>query len=103
MTVVQRSPSWIVNKYDWTQGRIERGLSRVPALLRAYHHLMWWWFESRYPIVLRKLDPVRRGWEAWRRRAIRRIVKDPAKAAACTPDYALGCNRILLSSEWYPS
>jgi cation diffusion facilitator CzcD-associated flavoprotein CzcO len=103
VTVVQRSPSWIVNKYDWTQGRVERSLSRVPALLRAYHHLMWWWFESRYPIVLRKLDPARHGWEALRRRSIRRIVKDPAKVAACTPDYALGCNRILLSSEWYPT
>jgi cation diffusion facilitator CzcD-associated flavoprotein CzcO len=103
VTVVQRSPSWIVNKYDWVPGGVERALSRVPALLRAYHHLMWWWFESRYPIVLRKLDPVRRGWEAVLRRTIRRIVKDPAKVAACTPDYALGCNRILLSSQWYPT
>jgi cation diffusion facilitator CzcD-associated flavoprotein CzcO len=103
VTVVQRSPSWVVNKYDWTQGRVERALSHVPALLRAYHRLMWWWFESRYPIVLRKLDPIRRCWEAWRRRAIRRAVKDPEKAAACTPDYALGCNRILLSSDWYPT
>ncbi|HEY3021053.1 MAG TPA: NAD(P)/FAD-dependent oxidoreductase [Solirubrobacteraceae bacterium] len=103
VTVVQRSPSWIVNKYDWRQGRLERALSHVPALLRAYHHLMWWWFESRYPIVLRRLDPVRRVWEAWRRRSIRRIVKDEAKAAACTPDYALGCNRVLLSRDWYPT
>ena len=103
LTVVQRSPSWIVNKYDWTQGRLERAISRVPALLRAYHRLMWWWFESRYPLVLRKLDPVRRVWEAWRRRAIRRTVKDPVKVAACTPDYALGCNRILLSRDWYPT
>jgi cation diffusion facilitator CzcD-associated flavoprotein CzcO len=103
VTVVQRTPSWVVNKYDWTQGGVERALSHVPPLLRAYHHAMWWWFESRYPIVLRKLDPLRRGWEALRRRSIRRIVKDPAKVAACTPDYALGCNRILLSSEWYPT
>jgi cation diffusion facilitator CzcD-associated flavoprotein CzcO len=103
VTVVQRSPSWIVNKYDWRLGRLERALSRVPALLRGYHQLMWWWFESRYPIVLRKLDPVRRAWEAQRRWAIRRIVKDPAKVAACVPDYALGCNRVLLSSQWYPT
>jgi cation diffusion facilitator CzcD-associated flavoprotein CzcO len=103
VTVVQRSPSWIVNKYDWRQGGLERALSHVPVLLRAYHHLMWWWFESRYPIVLRKLDPVRRVWEAQRRWTIRRIVKDRAKVAACTPDYALGCNRVLLSSDWYPT
>jgi cation diffusion facilitator CzcD-associated flavoprotein CzcO len=103
VTVVQRSPSWIVNKYDWKQGRLERALSHVPPLLRAYHLGMWWWFESRYPIVLRKLDPVRRIWEAERRWRIRRIVREPEKVAACTPDYALGCNRVLLSSEWYPT
>jgi cation diffusion facilitator CzcD-associated flavoprotein CzcO len=103
VTVVQRSPSWVVNKHDWTPGRVERATSRIPALLRAYHRGMWWWFESRYPIVLRRFDPLRRIWEAERRRAIRRIVKDPDKVAACTPDYALGCNRILLSSAWYPT
>lgn len=64
---------------------------------------MWWWFESRYPIVLRKADPARRAWERLRKRSIRRIVKDPQKVAAVTPDYALGCNRVLLSSEWYPT
>jgi cation diffusion facilitator CzcD-associated flavoprotein CzcO len=103
VTVVQRSPSWIVNKYDWTQGSVERALSHVPVLLRAYHYAMWWWFESRYPLVLRRMDPLRRGWERVLKRGIRRTVKDPAKVAACTPDYALGCNRILLSRDWYPT
>jgi cation diffusion facilitator CzcD-associated flavoprotein CzcO len=104
LTVVQRSPSWVVNKYDWTPSRLERALMRrVPALRRLYHNAMWWWFESRYPIVKRSLDPIRRLWEAQRRLTIRRIVKDPMKVAAATPDYALGCNRILLSNAWYPT
>jgi cation diffusion facilitator CzcD-associated flavoprotein CzcO len=104
LTVVQRSPSWVVGKYDWTPSRVERQLTRrFPALLSIYHHAMWWYFESRYPLVLRRLDPLRRVWEAYLRRSIRRVVKDPAKAAAATPDYALGCNRLLLSSEWYPT
>jgi cation diffusion facilitator CzcD-associated flavoprotein CzcO len=102
VTVVQRSPSWVVAKYDWTPSRLEQQLtSRVPALLSLYHQAMWWWFESRYPLVLRRMDPLRRVWEAHLRRCIRKVVKDPAKAAAATPDYALGCNRLLLSSEWY--
>ncbi len=104
LTVVQRSPSWVVNKYDWNPSRVERALlRRIPSLQRLYHQAMWWWFESRYPIVLRKADPARRAWERLRKRSIRRIVKDPQKVAAVTPDYALGCNRVLLSSEWYPT
>lgn len=104
LTVIQRSPSWIVNKYDWKPSRLEHSLlRRVPALKRLYHNAMWWWFEARYPIVKRRLDPIRRAWEAERRWTIRRIVKDSEKVAAVTPDYALGCNRILLSSAWYPT
>jgi cation diffusion facilitator CzcD-associated flavoprotein CzcO len=102
LTVVQRSPSWVVGKYDWTPSRLEQRLTRrFPALLSLYHLAMWWYFESRYPLVLRRLDPLRRVWEAYLRHSIRRVVKDPAKVAAATPDYALGCNRLLLSSEWY--
>ena len=46
---------------------------------------MWLWFESRYPVVLRKLRPLMAAWEAERRWTIRRILRDREKAAACTP------------------
>jgi cation diffusion facilitator CzcD-associated flavoprotein CzcO len=104
VTVIQRSPSWVGAKYDWKTPRREPLLMRrLPAALRAYHAAMWWYFESRYPLVLRRADPVRRVLEARMRRSIRDTVKDPAKVAAATPDYKLGCNRILLSSDWYPT
>lgn len=104
VTVLQRSPSWVVNKYDWTPTKLEKTLlGRLPGLMRAYHNAMWWWFEARYPIVKRALDPVRRLWMAERRWTMKRIIKDPQKVEAVTPDYALGCNRVLLSSAWYPT
>ena len=103
VTVVQRSPSWIVNKWDWTPGRLERALMRSPRAQRAYHNAMWWWFESRYPIVKRALRPVLWAWEQERKWTIRRTLKDPGKVAAATPDYQMGCNRLLLSRAWYPT
>jgi cation diffusion facilitator CzcD-associated flavoprotein CzcO len=104
LTVVQRSPSWVVAKHDWTPSALERHLiRRFPILHSLYHHVMWWFFESRYPLVLRRADPLRRLWEAWLRRSIASRLKDPEKIAAATPDYALGCNRLLLSSDWYPT
>jgi len=102
VTVVQRSPSWIVGKHDWAPLGLERVIGRFLPSASALHRLaMWWWFESRFPLVLRKADPVRTVWEAWLRRSIRRALRDPRKIAAATPDYALGCNRILLSNQWY--
>ncbi|WP_354702132.1 Baeyer-Villiger monooxygenase [Paraconexibacter sp. AEG42_29] len=103
VTVVQRTPSWVVNKWDWTPGRLEQRLMRSPAAQRAYHNAMWLWFESRYPVVKRSLRPLRRVWEAKLRRTIRRTLKDPRKVAAATPGYEMGCNRLLLSREWYPA
>lgn len=104
VTVIQRSPMWVMNKRNWKPSLFEKTvLSKVPALMQAYHLGMWWWFESRYPITKRWADPARKVWMAERRAAIKRIVKDPQKVEALTPDYLLGCNRILLSSEWYPA
>lgn len=37
------------------------------------------------------------------RRLIEKQVGDPELRAAVTPDYTIGCKRVLLSSDWYPA
>jgi cation diffusion facilitator CzcD-associated flavoprotein CzcO len=37
------------------------------------------------------------------KRNMARAIKDPALRAKLTPDYRIGCKRILLSSEYYPA
>lgn len=101
VTVVQRSPNWVVPKYDWETSRLERWLNHVPGVARLRHNFMWWWFEKNYPIVLRSADPSRKLFEAKARWIIRRHLRNRELADAVTPDYPMGCNRILLSSEWY--
>ncbi|MCX6388466.1 MAG: NAD(P)/FAD-dependent oxidoreductase [Solirubrobacterales bacterium] len=102
LSLIQRNPNWVVGKMDWAPSKLEKTLGkRVPLFLRAYHNLIWLYFESRYPLVLNSMNPVRKVWERILRRHIAKVLDNPQKAAACTPDYPLGCNRILLSSEWY--
>jgi cation diffusion facilitator CzcD-associated flavoprotein CzcO len=103
VTVVQRSPMWVVPKYDWRLGRAESLLMRLPGAARARHVATWWKFEANAPLIWRRTDPVRRIVEARLKRLIRRKVGDPALARALTPDYPFGCNRVLLSSRWYPT
>lgn len=104
LTVIQRDPSWVVNKYDWKVSGLERAAMRhVPGLERLYHDLMWWWFEVRAPSVQTRFDWLRGIWAAERRAHIRRTLKEPKKVAAATPDYTFGCNRLLLSRDWYPT
>lgn len=103
LTVIQRDPSWVVNKYDWKVGPVERAIMKIPGMPRLYHDAMWWWFEVRAPSVKSSFDWLRGIWAAERRRHIKKTLKDPKKVAAATPDYTFGCNRLLLSNDWYPT
>jgi cation diffusion facilitator CzcD-associated flavoprotein CzcO len=102
VTVVQRTPMWIVPKYDWTQSEVEHRLMHMPGAARARHNFMWWKFESVAPLIWRTADPARAMVEMRLRRMIRRKV-GAALAPKVTPDYPFGCNRVLLSSRWYPT
>ncbi|MEV6324943.1 hypothetical protein AB0M45_27735 [Nocardia sp. NPDC051787] len=75
----------------------------VPGLARAQHNLEWLWYESRVPIIFNEFDPLRAGLHAWLRYKIRREIRDSELRRKVTPDYKVGCNRVLLSNQWYPT
>lgn len=104
LDVIQRSPNWIGNKWNHkTNPRIRRLLRTVPGLARAQHNLEWLWYEMRVPLIYNRFDPLRAGLHAWLRYKIRREISDPQLRRKVTPDYKAGCNRLLLSSDWYPA
>ena len=99
----QRTAPWILPKPDRRVTSFEQRLFRaVPALQRAYRSLIYWRLEARAagftkrPIGLKLAENVAR-WH------IRRQIPDPALRAEVTPDYALGCKRILISNDYYPA
>ena len=44
-------------------------------------------------------ERVKAQWAA----SMRSMITDPALRAACTPDYELGCKRVLIADDWYPT
>lgn len=103
LTVLQRTPSWIVPKGDRTIGPQEQQwLERVPLLNRLVRAGVYWRNESRVlaftskPQLMRVLELVGR-WH------IRRQVTDPATREALTPTYRMGCKRILISNDYLPT
>ena len=54
-------------------------------------------------IIGRKGEPVTMHVERGKIREFARAIKDPALRAKLTPDYRIGCKRILLSSTYYPA
>ena len=102
LTLLQRTPAWVLPYRNRRYGAAERALlARVPALGRARREAIFWARE----LTLLALRPPRRGGpvEALARRALARQVPDPDLRARLTPDYSLGCKRVLLSSAFYPA
>ncbi|WP_223839964.1 NAD(P)/FAD-dependent oxidoreductase [Saccharopolyspora pogona] len=79
---------------------MQRLFCNAPLVQRAAHAALYWVLEARYFTVFdRRLGKI---VEQLTKRYIRKAVKDPKLRAAVTPDYAMGCKRILLSGD-YPA
>ncbi|MFD1116506.1 flavin-containing monooxygenase [Sphaerisporangium aureirubrum] len=101
--VFQRTPPWVIPRWDRSKTVLEKGLFRtLPSVQRLARTGVYLWRES---LILgltfdqRMLKPVE--WLA--RRHLYRQVGDPELRAALTPDYRLGCKRIILSSSYFPA
>src|SRR5215470_9268775 len=101
--VYQRSPKWVIPKADVGVAPAVRGLFRRWPWLAAAYRGTWFFFAETIAY-----SPIRRGvfgrlLTAVARRHLRRQVTDPALRARLTPDYPLGCNRMILSNDYYPA
>lgn len=98
----QRTPPWIVPRTDRRFTRLERWMRRrVPGFQRGIRATIYW---SRETFVWALLRPkVVRRLQAVALRHLAHQVKDRDLRAQLTPDYTIGCKRIIISSDYYPS
>ncbi|SDP69565.1 Predicted flavoprotein CzcO associated with the cation diffusion facilitator CzcD [Actinopolyspora xinjiangensis] len=103
LNLFQRTPPWIQPKPDRPiPAKLRRAFRYVPFLQRAVRFAIYMTLEIRSVAVLR--DPRLQRVSQWlAKRFIRKQVHDERVREAVTPDYAMGCKRILLSSDFYPS
>jgi cation diffusion facilitator CzcD-associated flavoprotein CzcO len=103
LRVFQRTPPWIQPKPDFALPGWARGAFRhVPGAQRAFRNTIYWALESRavgFTINPKLMAPQEKAARAH----IARQVPDPGLRAKVTPDYTIGCKRILLSSDYYPA
>jgi cation diffusion facilitator CzcD-associated flavoprotein CzcO len=108
-TVFQRTPGWVIPKQNkpYTE-RTKRIYERLPWLQKAAREAMWMSMEATVPVFTRRPRwaakaakiPFLAMSELQRRSQLR---GDPELLAATKPDFPLGCKRLLLTSEWYPT
>ncbi|MGH8929116.1 MAG: flavin-containing monooxygenase [Egibacteraceae bacterium] len=100
--VFQRTPPWVLPRPDRRLSTVEHRLFRgMPALQRALRYLIYWYQES---LGLGFAHPrLMGGVEAIARWHIRRQIAEEELRRKVTPDYTIGCKRILLSNDYYPA
>lgn len=103
VTLVQRSVNYVAPKPDgpFTE-RTRRLFERIPFLARLYRASIWARFEARWLLFRKGSRPAAAAQKAFRQR-LGRAVDDDLPAEALIPDYPIGCRRILISNDWYPT
>ncbi|OKH97754.1 cyclohexanone monooxygenase [Streptomyces sp. CB02923] len=103
LTLFQRTPAWVLPRADRKISGLERWLhAKVPATRVARRGLLWGIRElqvsafTKRPNELGLIEGLAKGH-------MKRAVKDPVLQAKLTPDYRIGCKRILLSNTYYPA
>jgi cation diffusion facilitator CzcD-associated flavoprotein CzcO len=103
LTLFQRTPPWVLPRVDRAITGAERGLHRrLPFTAQLRRGLLWGIRELQVQLFTKRPDELRLV-ETVAKRNMARSIKDPALRARLTPDYRIGCKRILLSSEYYPA
>jgi cation diffusion facilitator CzcD-associated flavoprotein CzcO len=101
--VFQRTPPWVLPLLDRKVGRwLQRLYRAVPAsqdLARALDYGL------REPLLvpLAIAPKLTKLMEGIARLQLRRQVPDPELRRRLTPDYVIGCKRVLLTKRWYPA
>ena len=101
--IFQRSPHWVVKRHDYVFKPWQRRILRTKLgykLLRGaiYLALELRVFGFKYSKALLQLLA---GNEA--RKLIREQITDPQLRAKVTPDFTIGCKRVIISNTLYPA
>jgi cation diffusion facilitator CzcD-associated flavoprotein CzcO len=105
--VYQRSPGWVIPKFERVFSRFERGLlDRFPFIHDLDRFRIFWLYEWVGAAFFS------RSWVAWTSRVFTKFlfrlllliqVRNPRLRKTLTPDFPIGCKRTLLSNDWLPA
>jgi cation diffusion facilitator CzcD-associated flavoprotein CzcO len=101
--IYQRSANYVIRRNDRAYRDWEKWLFRhlplTQKLVRLLVYLRGEWLF--YPVLRQGSSQLLRLWEKWCEDYRNEEIADPGLRAKLTPDYRLGCKRILISDDYY--
>lgn len=104
LSVFQRTPAWIAPRFDRAFDDAKRAQLRRSRFRRWWFRAQLFWAHEKRATGFTKADPAALAKsEALCRGLLERQVKDPTLRAKLTPDYKVGCKRLIVASDYYPA
>jgi cation diffusion facilitator CzcD-associated flavoprotein CzcO len=104
LTLFQRTPPWIMPKHDHAiPERARQRYRRLPLARQLERARLFWLHEVRAFLGFTKVSKLTGQAEALARHHLAKAVPDKALRAKLTPSYRLGCKRVLISDDYYPT
>jgi len=101
LTILQRSANWVIPRKDFAfPERWKQRFARYPVLLTMLRWFVYWQLELRFFGFFRDSWLSRRLERACRE-YLAETIPDEKLRAVLTPDYPVGCKRILISDDYY--
>lgn len=103
VTVFQRSAPYLLPRQDQPYpARVRRRQARLPWLARLARSSQYLRLELITHAFTSSERLTRGLYKLWRQQ-LEQQVPDPELRRLLTPDYPLGCKRVLVSDDWYPT
>jgi cyclohexanone monooxygenase len=102
LDVYQRTAPWVMPRHDRTYPKVESlAYQYVPFLQRTAREAIYWGREA-YVLGFAFEPRILHVAQRMAQRNIGKAIEDPGLRARVTPDWQIGCKRILISNTWYP-
>jgi cation diffusion facilitator CzcD-associated flavoprotein CzcO len=103
LTLFQRTPAWVLPRRDRRISAVEHWLyRRFPIAQKLARFGIYASRESTVAAFVKRPKLLKAAARLARRNMTKHI-KAPELRAALTPEYVMGCKRILLSNDYYPA
>lgn len=104
LTIFQRTPNYLLPRRDRAFSKSEKWLFRhAPWLMKLGRNRIYWWAEWMFWGAFNPKDWRSRLFTFVSLKHLEKQVTDPHLRGKLTPNYPIGCKRIIFSDDYYPT
>jgi len=103
LSVFQRTPPWIVPKEDRSITKFEQNLFQKLPIFQKVHRGLIYWLNEFKGLAFIGNETIQKFAEKVALKHLQDSISDPQLREVFTPSYKIGCKRVLISNDYYPT